>query len=267
MLAETSPDVLESVQQLCDNWRTFVLDHGSGDVRDLPGMAIRWADSKFPFWNCITFTDQGADRHLLDKRLAEAAAYMRQKSQPGFIWLFQDLLASSARTELPAAADRAGLELSFSGFGMLGDLVAVAEPKHPRLSFRRVSSDEDLLAYADLNSRAYDMPLAAGRDGLSRSTLWKTRMYAYLGLEDGIPVSAAATVETNGCLFLALVATAPAAQRKGFGEATVRKALFEGARSTGLTRSVLHATMAGAPVYERIGFRKVATIRFFGLQS
>jgi predicted GNAT family acetyltransferase len=92
-------------------------------------------------------------------------------------------------------------------------------------------------------------------------------MYAYIGLENGVPVSAAATVETNGCLFLALVATAPEAQRKGYADATVRKALFEGAKATGLTRTVLHATMAGAPVYERIGYRRVATIRFYGLTA
>jgi GNAT superfamily N-acetyltransferase len=266
-LTEISPEVLESVQQLIDNWRIFVLDYGPGEVRDLPGMAIRWADSRFPFWNCITFTDQGADCRLLDERLAQAVAYMRQKSQPGLIWLFEDLLAPSCRAELPAAAARAGLELSFSGFGMSGNLFPIPEPKHPNLSFQRVTSDGDLLAYADLNSRAYGMPLEAGRDGLRWSSLWTKRMYTYLGLENGIPVSTAATIQTNECLFLALVATAPEAQRRGFGEATVRKALFEAARSTGLTRSVLHATMAGAPVYERIGYRKVATIRFYGLRT
>ncbi len=47
----------------------------------------------------------------------------------------------------------------------------------------------------------------------------------------------------------------------------MRKALYEGARATGLTRSTLHATLAGAPVYERIGYRKVATIGFYGLKS
>jgi predicted GNAT family acetyltransferase len=64
-----------------------------------------------------------------------------------------------------------------------------------------------------------------------------------------------------------LVATAPEAQLKGYGEATTRKALFEGAKATGLTRTALHATMAGAPVYQRIGYRKVATMRFYGLRS
>jgi GNAT superfamily N-acetyltransferase len=265
-LTEISAEAIESVNQLADTWRSFVTDHGSGDVRDLPGMAIRWADSRFSFWNCITLTDHGAGRTLLDERLAQAAAYMRQKSQPGFIWLFEDLLEPSCRADVPAAAAQAGLEFSFTGFGMASDISSIAEPVHPGLSFVRVTSDAELTSYADLNSRAYGMPLEAGRDGLSGSKLWKSGMYTYLGLEDGIPVSAAATVQTKDCLFLALVATAPEAQRKGFGEATVRKALFEGAKTTGLTRSVLHATPAGAPVYERIGFHKVAAIHFYGLR-
>jgi GNAT superfamily N-acetyltransferase len=267
VLTEVSAEAIESVNQLADTWRAFVMDRGPGDVRDLPGMAIRWADSKFPFWNCITLTEPGVDRRLLDERLAQAVVYMRQKTQPGLIRLFEDLLEPSCRAEVPTAADQAGLELSFTGFGMVSDISSITEPLHPGLTFVRVSSDEELTAYADLNSRAYGMPLEAGRDGLCGSKLWKSSMYTYLGLADGIPVSAAATRQTGDCLFLALVATAPEAQGKGFGETTVRKALFEGAKATGLTRSVLHATPAGAPVYERIGFHKVAAIHFYGVRS
>lgn len=262
-----SPAALESVQQLADTWKAIVIDRGTGDVRDLSGMAIRWADSKFPFWNCITFTDQIADGKMLDERLAQAAAYMRRRSQPGFIWLFEELLDPSSRARLQAAAERAGLNYSLPLFGMAGDFLPIPEPSHPNLQFVRVTTDDELLAYADLNSRAYGMPLEAGRDGLRDSALLKSGMYTYLGLENGVPVSAAATVQTNGCLFLALVATAPEAQRKGYGEATVRKALFEGAKATGLTRTVLHATMAGAPVYQRIGYRKVAKIACYGLRG
>jgi GNAT superfamily N-acetyltransferase len=264
-MAQISSDALESVQQLADTWRTIVTDYGGGDVRDLPGMAIRWANSRFPFWNVVTFTDRIADAGLLEERLSEAAAYMRQRRQSGLIWLFEDLLDPSCLPELPAAIERAELCLSMSGFGMTGNVPTTSEPSHPNLRFIRVTTDDDLRAYADLNSRAYGMPLEAGRDGLNGSELWKSGIHAYLGLENDVPVSAAAAIRTHDCLFLALVATAPEAQRKGYGEATVRKALFEGAKATGLTRTVLHATMAGAPVYERIGYRKVAKIGFYGL--
>src|SRR5262249_28729183 len=159
----------ESVQQLADTWRTILVDRGAGEVRDLPGMAIRWADSKFPFWNCITFTERGCDARRLDQRLAEAAAFMRQRDRPGRIWLVEDLRSPEARTALPSAIERAGLGLSLSGFGMAGDFPSLAEPRHAELDFVRVTTEEHLLAYADLNSRAYGMPLEAGRDGLAGS--------------------------------------------------------------------------------------------------
>jgi hypothetical protein len=47
----------------------------------------------------------------------------------------------------------------------------------------------------------------------------------------------------------------------------VQKAHFEGAKATGATRSVLHATHAGMPVYERVGYRKAAAIAFHGSRA
>ncbi|RWX34209.1 GNAT family N-acetyltransferase [Rhizobium leguminosarum] len=111
------------------------------------------------------------------------------------------------------------------------------------------------------------MPIESRRDGLRDSDLWRNEAYAYLGIYRGEPVSAAASIQTYGRLFLALVATRPDMQRKGFGEATVRKALYEGSRATGIKRSVLHATEVGRPVYERIGYRQTSTIRFLTLKN
>lgn len=262
---EDSSESVESVLQLAATWGAVVNDygrtHGSVDVRDLPGIAVRWADSIFPFWNCITFTDLAADSRLIEDRLHQAADLAKSKSRAGLLWIFEDLLTPEARIALPAIAERAGLAFSLQMYGMAGNFPSIAEPVHPSLQFVRVSTEEQLTAYADINSRAYGLALELGRDGLCGSALWKSGMYSYLALENGVPVAAAATVETDNCLFLAAVATLPEAQRKGYGEAVVRKALFEGAKATGLTRSVLHATMAGAPVYERIGYHKVATIQ------
>jgi predicted GNAT family acetyltransferase len=79
-------------------------------------------------------------------------------------------------------------------------------------------------------------------------------------------VTCAATVEADGRLFVVLVATAPEWERRGYGETVTRKALYEGARATGLTRATLHATAAGAPVYPRIGFRPNSPVGFYGLK-
>ncbi|MFE4667235.1 GNAT family N-acetyltransferase [Streptomyces sp. NPDC056716] len=259
---------IESAEQLASAWRAMVLDRDpDADVRDLPGIAVRWADSRFAFWNCVTLTEVGAGPEAVGRRLREAAGLMRGKERPGFLWVFEGLLGDAARAELPAAAERAGLAYAFPGTGMAGDVLPLPEPRHPDLTFVRVTDDDHLRAYADLNSLAYGLPPEDGRDGLLGSTLWKDGAYAYLGMRDGTPVSCAGAVEADGTLFVALVATDPRSQRRGYGEAVTRKALYEGARATGLRRATLHATAAGAPVYTRIGLRPNSPIHFYGLQG
>ncbi|MBD2830780.1 GNAT family N-acetyltransferase [Streptomyces sp. NPDC049952] len=259
---------IESMEQLAVVWRAMVLDRDdNADVRDLPGLAVRWADCRFAFWNCVTLTEVGADAKVTRRRLHEAADIMRSKTHAGFLWVFEELLDEAARVALEPAAERAGLQYAFAGTGMAGDLLPIVEPAHRDLTFVRVRTDEHLRAYADLNSRAYGFPPEDGRDGLVGSALWKDGVYAYLGLRDGEPVTCAATVEADGRLFVVLVATDPEWERRGYGEAVTRKALFEGGRATGLRRATLHATAAGAPVYPRIGFKPNSPMRFFALQD
>ncbi|MEU5654770.1 GNAT family N-acetyltransferase [Streptomyces sp. NPDC047737] len=261
-------DAIESMEQLVVGWRAMVLDRdAAADVRDLPGIAVRWADSRFAFWNCVTLTDVGADPALVRQRLGHVAEIMRAKERPGFLWVFEDLLTAEARAALGEAAGQAGLVHAFPGTGMAGDLLPLPAPAHPDLTFVRVSTDEHLRAYADLNSQAYGFPLEDGRDGLVGSALWKDGVHAYLGLRDGVPVTCAATVEAAGRLFVVLVATAPGWERRGYGEAVTRKALYEGGRATGLTRATLHATAAGAPVYPRIGFEPNSPMAFYALKD
>ncbi|MFH8990186.1 GNAT family N-acetyltransferase [Streptomyces sp. NPDC017940] len=259
---------IESAQQLAVAWRALVLDRDAdADVRDLPGIAVRWADCRFAFYNCVTLTDTGAGADLVAQRLRETADIMRGKKHPGFLWLFEDLLDAEARAALATAAERAGLQYAFPGRGMAGDLLPIPDPVHPDLTFVRVRTDEHLRAYADLQSRAYGFPVEEGRDGLVGSAHWKSEMYAYLGMRGDVPVACAATVAVRGCLFVAFVATDPEWQRRGYGEAVTRKALHEGARATGLTRATLHATVAGAPVYPRIGFKSNSPIHFYCLKE
>ncbi|MBP2472895.1 GNAT superfamily N-acetyltransferase [Crossiella equi] len=262
-------EVVESVELLKAAWRPLVLDRSpEADVRDLPGVSVRWADSRFAFWNTVTFTESDVDAQTLRQRLVVAAEVMRGKELPGFLWVFEDLLAEQARAGLEAAAGEAGLQYAFSGVGMAGDLLPVPDPHHPDLVFERVRTDEQLQAYADLNSLAYGFPLEAGRDGIGGSALWKTDVHAYLGLRDGVPVTCAATIAARDCLFVVLVATHPDWERRGYGEAVTRKALHEGAKATGLTtRAALHATAAGAPVYPRIGFEPNSAIHFYALRG
>jgi GNAT superfamily N-acetyltransferase len=256
----------ESAGQLAGAWAAIVENYGSGDIIDLPGFATRWSNSKFPFFNTIINTGM-SDREELDQRLQASARYMKGRSNPGFFWLFEDLLSDEAKEGLPDALGKAGLVPSLPLTGMAAELTGrdlTPEPS-PELSFIRVETEEHVRAYSDINCMAYAMPLETGRDGFGMPELWTRKAFAYLGIVDGIPVSAAATIAVDGRLFLALIAALPDMQKRGYGKATVLKALQEGSRATGLTRSILQATDAGRPLYERIGYYKTATITCLAL--
>ena len=66
-------------------------------------------------------------------------------------------------------------------------------------------------------------------------------------------MSTATTIVHDDVLYLALVATTPDARRKGYAEAVIRHSLQKAHDTTGLNRTILHATEAGFPVYKRMG--------------
>lgn len=263
--ADNSAEVSESLHQFTSMWKVFVEERENADTVDRPGLAVRWADDPFPFWNMIFLTERDLGAQHLAERLEQAASYMRASSHAGFVSVWQDRLDDTARAGLPDAASRAGLKFARTMRGMVaGDIRPIPEPAHPSLRFVRVRTEDQRRAFGEINGLANGLTAEAGRAGLD-ATCSKDDRYCYLGLEGDEPVCAGATVANAGCLFLTMVATLPGAERKGFGEAVTRKALVDGARATGLTRTVLHATDAGFPVYRRIGYREVATIRFYGL--
>jgi len=260
-------DLIESVDQYTSVWKRLAGDRPGADLSDRAGLSTSWADSSFPFWNAVFLTEWRVDRDILAERLGVASAVMRAKRQPGLVYVCDQYLTDDARAGLPAILAQCGLEFALPITGMVGDLLPLAEPEHPALRFVRVTDEVGLQALADLNAEGYGLALEAVRAGLEGSRFWKEQIHAYLGLENDVPVSTAGAFEHEGRVYLALVATKPSAQRKGYGEATVRKALYEAGLATGLKRTILHATDAGSPVYQRIGYRKAALFHAYRLTS
>jgi predicted GNAT family acetyltransferase len=72
--------------------------------------------------------------------------------------------------------------------------------------------------------------------------------------QEGRPVSSAAVLDAGDTRYVALVATLPGEQRKGYAEAAMRNVL-DRALAAGLNRrTYLHASAAGKPVYLRMGY-------------
>jgi GNAT superfamily N-acetyltransferase len=252
-----NPEITESNVQYVSMWKVLAGDRPNADLTDRPGLSMCWADSPFPFWNAVFLTEEISDATLLRDRLNEASRYVGSKRHDGLIYICEDYLLGQAKKDLDAILASEKLQFALDITGMVGDILPLASPTYPSsLKFLRVTDEAALQLYADINSEGYGFPLDAGRAGLGGSRFWKETAFAYIGYEDGKAVSTASAIVNGGQLYLALVATRPDAQRRGFGAATVRHALQAAYDATGLRRTTLHATDAGFPVYQRVGYHR-----------
>ena len=86
---------------------------------------------------------------------------------------------------------------------------------------------------------------------------------AYMGTE---PASGAFALPIENALYVGWVATSTNHRRRGLAELVIRASLEDARKATGLERTVLHATDAGLPVYQRMGYRSAVKFPFYGPQ-
>lgn len=250
------PEIVESSVQYVSISKAFASDHPAADIEDKPGIAVCWAESPYPFWNALFLTEEMKDSVHLKQRLRASVEYMRARRNPGFVYICEDFLFNDVHHQLGAMAQEAGLEKAFDLFGMRGDILSFKRAVGmPDLHFERVTDEDTLRTYADVNSASYGYPQEAGRIAVRGSTLWKDHSFAYIGYLDGTAVSTAAAFVNAGQLYLTYVATLPGVTRQGLAEATIRLALDAAFKATGLRRTSLHATRAGFTLYDRIGYK------------
>jgi GNAT superfamily N-acetyltransferase len=139
------------------------------------------------------------------------------------------------------------------------------EPRRPpaRLDVRRDVDDNGARDLALLNARAYGMPPELW-DCVSGMHFWPADCHAFVGYVGETPVSCAAALPINGTVYVALVATAPDRQGKGYAETVMRCAVAEGQRALGVTRTTLHASMMGHPLYQAMGYASGSQIVLVG---
>jgi GNAT superfamily N-acetyltransferase len=115
---------------------------------------------------------------------------------------------------------------------------------------------------AALNDRAYGYDENGFRAALAAETSIRWQgAYA-----DGEPVSCVGTIEIGDDCCVTGVATPPEHRGRGIASWLMLQALAE-ARAAGALTASLQATKAGAPVYERLGFRDFGFIEMWELRQ
>jgi GNAT superfamily N-acetyltransferase len=123
--------------------------------------------------------------------------------------------------------------------------------------------ESNLDGYGSVLSEGFGMPREIVDQLMGRSLLAIDGFTGFLGTIDGEPVGTSGLFDAHGLAGVYNVATVPAARGKGVGAALTWAAALAGAKQSGATVSVLQASEAGIPVYERMGYRTATRYRQF----
>jgi N-acetylglutamate synthase len=125
----------------------------------------------------------------------------------------------------------------------------------PDMPSVRPAGPVDASAAADLLADAFAAPAEIIGSAVQPSVLAVPDVEAHVADLDGTLVGAGLTIATRGQIGLYSIGVPVALQGRGYGYAVTRGMLL----ATGATEKVayLHASDAGRPVYERLGFRVV----------
>ncbi len=112
-------------------------------------------------------------------------------------------------------------------------------------------------AIPDVNSAAYAVSLDAAGAIAGCAAFWWDHV-PVLGTVAGQPACSSAVLLIDGLRYQVLVATAPDLQRRGYSEAAMRHVLQVTSAAHGESPSVLRATDAGRPLYQRVGYAPIS---------
>jgi len=221
-----------------------------------PGLELVFSGVPSPFFNMGFTTDRIVSADHLETLVLEAKAWAAQFHVPWFFALTTALLADGV--DANQLLGHCGMTPAMTLAGMVTDDVEDLEWCPESLDLKRADDDASCSALMEVNGAAYGMDLAALHCAMSKSSFWREQ-FPVLGTVDGKPASCSAVMMVDGLRYVALVATMPHYQRRGFADAAMRRSLALAAEKHGRVPTLLHATEAGKPVYERMGYRSIAT--------
>ena len=248
-------DVTLSISQMDGAWRLMCAGAPKPVVAATEGIQYIFSGLPVSFFNIALLTGSGLSADALSARGREACAWAAAQSVPWLMVVTHERLESGV--DAAATLDACGLAVVMPMTGMRARTVAAAATV-PGLQLTVPQDDSSCAAIVDVNGLAYGMDLEASKAAIGSRTFWKDH-FPVLGVAGGKPVSSATVLMVDGHRYVALVATEPGQQRRGFAEATMRRALEHAATAHGERPTVLHASDAGRPVYERMGYARIST--------
>lgn len=247
-------DVEFSISQFRDAWRLMCGACPGYVAATTGGVDYIFSGLPIPFFNAAIVGAHGISRDALTTMGRQACDWAADKAVPWMFIVTHEALATGV--DASTALENVGLTTLLPLTGMRAQ--RVGPPASNGLQLEIPDDEAGCGAVVDVNSAAYGVPLDACKPILGTPSFWASHIPA-LGRVDGNPVASAAVLMVEGYRYVALVATRPDQQRRGYADAVMRHALDVAATRYGEKPTTLHATDAGRPIYARMGYDALAT--------
>jgi ribosomal protein S18 acetylase RimI-like enzyme len=249
----------DTVRMFTEAWRLMTSRFPAPEIEDAGVITTCFANVPLLFFNLWIQQNPTVTEEEFRAMLSLAKVRAARCSQPTGGVLREDWLPSG--WEVMAAQYELAPMLAMTGM----EARDILPPRRslPALEIRRVTDDATATDLANVNALAYEMQ--TGDFGcLHNMQLWHADTFAYVGYADGRAVSAAAALPVDGTVYIAMVATLPGEQGKGYADAVMRHAIAAGQQGMGTSVTTLHATDKGLPVYRSMGYEAGARFMLVG---
>jgi hypothetical protein len=225
-----------------------------------------WVVTDVPFSLCNSVVMPRWTAAECDARIDAILAEGRARGVPQLWWTGEtctppDLLERlSARGVVSDVEPMPGMALELAALPP-----ASATPAPAGLTIEPVIDAASLAAFAEPVGACFGFPpealasiVAAFADFAASGV--EDELHHWVGYAGGRPVAAASILLRGGVAGLYNVACVEEARGRGFGTA-LSVAALRGAAGAGAPLAILHASPSGLPIYERLGFRALTTVR------
>ena len=248
-------DIDLTTTQLVGAWRAMCGEAAGYQHRVADGVEYVFSGLPIAFFNVAMVTGREVTAEALRDAGRSATAWAALQQVPWMFVVTHETLGPGV--DATQALDAAGLAPMMPLTGMRAAEISGA-PSPPAGLRLEVPQDDDRCAdLLNVNALAYGMDLEAGQSLMAKRSFWASHV-PVVGSVDGKAVCTGAVLMIDGYRYVALVATDPAHQRRGYADAVMRHALKVANEVHGPHPTMLHATEAGRPIYERMGYEAIA---------
>jgi ribosomal protein S18 acetylase RimI-like enzyme len=253
------------VQLIDDNLhealRVFGRAHPKGCVEDIPESTLIFSGTDYSVFNMAVLRGEALQPPELAHSVKKADLFFRQLGQKWSLWACEERMDLWLRGRYKGHLRDLGLRELTSAPGMVAERLTPPRRPMPELEIQRVGDAATRSAFAFLASVAFDIPSQYAKQIYGSEQAWRGSYEGYVAFVNGNAVCCMAIVETPGAVGVYTLGTPPQWQRRGFGEALLRR-LVEPRLDAG-KRTLLQSSEAGLRLYRRLGYRAVSRYGVF----